>query len=295
MSRGACSWYFRDSWLHRMGLGLPGRRWAFLPGSGGLIPQPKFSWVLWGGHLPLERAGAAAAMPAQGSCLSLLWQRSCWAGPVPRNWLHFSQRKQKSGVRGTLGHYGSTGSISCFQHTTFVIIKYSDCSVNLSLKHHFLNGIKTLGFTSPQYFGPIGYFQHGFPGITTAILWVSVPGSASLIPSPGGCKDDAGQSCLLRSGVCTMNSHSPRAPLDEFWQMDVTLGPSSLGRPAAFPPAPSSPHAPLQLVIPLPWEPVTYFCHSMFAHSRILHAACHLLVPGFFHAVSVLLLSFTTW
>lgn len=149
-------------------------------------------------------------MPAQGSCLALLWQRSCWAGPVPRNGLHFSQRKQKSGVRGTLGHYDSTSSISCFQHTTFVIIKYSDCSMNLSPKHHFLKGKKTLGFTSPQYFGPIGCFQHVFPGITTTILWVSVPGSAFLIPSPDGCKDDSGQSCLLRSGVCTMKFTLPK-------------------------------------------------------------------------------------
>ena len=87
------------------------------------------------------------------------------------------------------------------------------------------------------------------------------------------------------------NSHSPSAPFDEFWQMYVALGPSPLGRPAAFPPAPSSPPAPLQSVIPLAWEPVTYFCHSMFAHSRILHAACHLLVPGFFHTMSILVLS----
>ena len=55
---------------------------------------------------------------------------------APRNWLHFSQGRQKSDIGGIWGNFNSTRSIY-FQCRTFVIIRYSGYSVPFPLKHHF--------------------------------------------------------------------------------------------------------------------------------------------------------------
>lgn len=108
------------------------------------------------------------------------------------------------------------------------------------------------------------------------------PGSISLIPSPDDCKGDFGQSCLPRSGVCTMTFIHPGGTV--WWILTHVRDPvtTTTGKMAAFPPAPRSPCPLLQLVTPPPWAPLTCSVTPL-APSRIVRAARRPCVPGFLH------------
>ena len=66
------------------------------------------------------------------------------------------------------------------------------------------------------------------------------PGSISLIPSPDDCKGDFSQSCLPRSGVCTMTFIHPGGTV--WWILTHVRDPvtTTTGKMAAFPSAPRS-------------------------------------------------------